>query len=245
VRGGGPLTTLVLPGIDPLPLWHMIWANVPVGRLPSPTDLQQVFPWLAPTRTADRFPATTPKEAHPLQVFWGMPRRIRLDFAQNPGGLPCDLTGGVDNVIATGWRQRKNGVKYVAWEHPLSATRRDANEGGWRAVQTPHGGIGYRDWVAFVAGDTQGIRRCARCITDWWQTRSAEVPGLRHSRLLAAGYEMDKQQIMKARGFVESEMPLPGAGPELARREGLGPTDWGGDHDRADMAGMGAAGHGR
>src|SRR5581483_9396669 len=43
-----------------------------------------------------RFPATTPAETHPLQAFWGMPRRIRLDFADNGEGLPCDLTGGVD-----------------------------------------------------------------------------------------------------------------------------------------------------
>jgi CRISPR system Cascade subunit CasA len=67
-----------------------------------------------------------------------------------------------------------------------------------------------------VIGDTEGKYRRARCITDWWQTRSAEVPELRDSRLLAAGFEMDKQQIMKARGFVESEMPLPGTGPDLA-----------------------------
>jgi CRISPR system Cascade subunit CasA len=215
VRGGGPLTTLVLPGIYPFRLWHLIWANVPAGKPPAAADLPRIFPWLAPTRTADRFPVTTPKEAHPLQVFWGMPRRIRLDFAENPEGLRCDLTGVADNVIVTGWRQRKNGVKYVFWEHPLSATRRDANEEGWRAVQTPRGGIGYRDWVALVVGDAEGKYRRARCITDWWQTRSAEVPELLDSRLFAAGFEMDKQQIMKARGFVESEMPLPGTGLDL------------------------------
>jgi CRISPR system Cascade subunit CasA len=67
-----------------------------------------------------------------------------------------------------------------------------------------------------VIGDTEGKYRRALCITDWWQTRSAEVPELRDSRLLAAGFEMDKQQIMKVRGFVESEMPLPGTAPELA-----------------------------
>jgi CRISPR system Cascade subunit CasA len=73
VRGGGPLTTLAVPPINHGPLWKLIWANTPSGRGGPglPTDLSRIFPWLAATRTADRFPATTPAEAHPLQVFWG------------------------------------------------------------------------------------------------------------------------------------------------------------------------------
>jgi CRISPR system Cascade subunit CasA len=212
VRGGGPLTTLVLPGVAPCPLWHLIWANVPPGKPPGAADLPRVFPWLAATRTADRFPATTPKEAHPLQAFWGMPRRIRLDFAENPEGAPCDLTGIVDPVIVTGWRQRPNGVKYVAWEHPLSPSYKDAKSGGWLPVHPQPGGIGYRDWVAIILGDAEGTRRPARVIADW-PGRSADLRDSIDSRLLAAGYDMDN---MKARGFVESEMPLPGTDPEAA-----------------------------
>jgi CRISPR system Cascade subunit CasA len=214
VRGGGPLTTLVLPVISPCPLWHLIWANVPPGKPPGAAALPRVFPWLALTRTADRFPATTPQEAHPLQAFWGMPRRIRLDFAENPEGAPCDLTGIVDPVIVAGWRQRPNGVKYVAWgdQHPLSPSYKDAKSGGWLPVHPQPGGIGYRDWVAIVLGDAEGTRRPARCIADW-PGRSADLGEPSDSRLLAAGYDMDN---MKARGFVESEMPLPGTDPEAA-----------------------------
>lgn len=212
VRGGGPLTTLVLPGIDPCPLWNLIWANIPSGKPPEADDLPRVFPWLAPTRTADHFPATTPKEAHPLQAFWGMPRRIRLDFVDNPEGLPCDLTGAVDPIIAAGWRQRPNGVKYVAWEHPLSPSYKDAKSGGWLPVHPQPSGIGYRDWVSIVLGDTEGTRRPARCIADW-PGRSADLRDSIKARLFAAGYDMDN---MKARGFVESEMWLPGSDPEAA-----------------------------
>lgn len=212
VRGGGPLTTLVLPGIAPCPLWHLIWANVPFGKPPEAAALSRVFPWLAATRTADRFPATTPKEAHPLQAFWGMPRRIRLDFVENPEGAPCDLTGIVDPVLVTGWRQRPNGVKYVAWEHPLSPSYKDAKSGGWLPVHPQPGGIGYRDWVAIVLGDAEGTRRPARVIADW-PGRAADLDEASDSRLFAAGYDMDN---MKARGFVESEMPLPGTEPEAA-----------------------------
>ena len=210
LRGGGPLTTLAIPGISPS-LWHLIWANVPPWEKPRAAELPLVFPWLAPTRTADRFPVTTPKEAHRLQAFWGMPRRIRLDFAENPDNLPCDITGAVDTAIVTGWRQRPNGVKYAAWDHPLSPSYKD-NKGGWLPVHPQPGGIGYRHWVGLVVGDAEGARKPARCVSDW-HTRSADLPEVGDSRLLAAGYDMDN---MKARAFVESEMPLPGTDPAAA-----------------------------
>jgi CRISPR system Cascade subunit CasA len=223
VRGGGPLTTLAFPGIDRCPLWYLIWANVPAGRPPTKAELPRVFPWLAPTRTADRFPATTPREAHWLQAFWGMPRRIRLEFDDNAEGLPCDVTGAVDQVIVTGWRQRPNGVKYVAFDHPLSPRYKDTKGGGWLPVHPQPGGIGYRDWVAIALGDAAGTRLPAPSITNWY-IRSQTVDELsgRRSRLFAAGYDMDN---MKARSFVESEMWLPGtdagttkALAEVARR---------------------------
>ncbi|HEY3911726.1 MAG TPA: type I-E CRISPR-associated protein Cse1/CasA [Stellaceae bacterium] len=211
LRGGGPLTTLAIPGVDPCPLWHFVWANVPFGKAVSDTDLPRVFPWLAPTRTADRFPATTPVEAHPLQAFWGMPRRIRLDFADNPDALPCDLSGIVDPVVVTGWRQRPNGVKYVAGDHPLSPSYRDAKGGGWLPVHSQPGGIGYRDWAAIAYGEPSGPRRAAPCITCWYARSQNLARADGHEpRLFAAGYDMDN---MKARSFVESEMPLPGTDP--------------------------------
>jgi CRISPR system Cascade subunit CasA len=53
LRGGGPLTTLVLPGLpgnaEPT-LWQRLWANVPNGFRARPQELKEVFPWLVPTR---------------------------------------------------------------------------------------------------------------------------------------------------------------------------------------------------
>lgn len=210
LRGGGPLTTLVLPGAErpgwPVPLWHILWANVPQGRVPQSADLPRIFPWLTPTRGADRFPATTSAEAHPLQAFWGMPRRIRLDFAANPDALACDLTGEVDTQMVIGWRQRPNGVKYVAWNHPLSPSYSDG-KGEWLPMHPQPGGIGYRHWLALTLGDGAS-RKPAPCISTWFE-RASDVPPpvLEGTRLLAAGYDMDN---MKARAFIESEMPLPG-----------------------------------
>ena len=215
LRGGGPLTTLALPG-EHAALWYTVWANVPAGQPAGAADLPRVFPWLAPTRTADHFPAATPADTHPLQAFWGMPRRIRLDFAPNPSGRPCDLTGEADATLVTGWRQRPNGTKYANWIHPLSPYYRDAKNNIWLPVHPQPDGIGYRHWVALALG-VPGARQPARCVSDW-PARSRDVPEpARHgTRLLAAGYDMDN---MKARGFVESEMPLPGTDP--ARAEAL------------------------
>ena len=221
LRGGGPLTTLAIPEGQPS-LWQLVWANVPIGTPRSQAELPRVFPWLAPTRTADRFPLTIPgPDAHPLQAFWGMPRRIRLDVAPSPDGLACDLTGAVDSVMVTGWRQRPNGVRYGNWDHPLSPYYHDAKSGGWFPVHPQPGGIGYRHWVAMAVGGKAGARRPARTIVAWQTTRS-RILRQRDSRLFAAGFDMDN---MKARAFVESEMPLPGTDParaevlaEVARR---------------------------
>lgn len=213
LRGGGPLTVLVhpaMPGDAPLPLWHLLWANVPKGAAPAVDELPRVLPWLAPTRTADRYPATIPGEhAHELQAFWGMPRRIRLDFAANDGNLACDLTGVVDPVLVIGWRQRPNGVKYANWDHPLSPAYKDAKSGGWLPVHPQPGGVGYRHWASFVLGDGVGNRKPAPCIAAWRERAADLGAGARaRTRMFAAGYDMDN---MKARAFVESEMPLPGA----------------------------------
>jgi CRISPR system Cascade subunit CasA len=220
VRGGGPLTTLVLPGRErsdrPTTLWHMLWANVPCGKPVPPGELARALPWLAPTRTADRFPATTPADSHPLQAFWGMPRRIRLDFAPNTAGVPCDLTGIVDDVIVTGWRQRPNGVKYVAFTHPLSPYYKDA-KAGWLPVHPQPGDIGYRHWLGLAFTNERAM--AAKCITDWRtraHPRDVGASVREGTRLLAGGYDMDN---MKARSFVESEMPLPGAGDRDIERQ--------------------------
>jgi CRISPR system Cascade subunit CasA len=210
VRGGGPLTTLVIPGQDgdkPLTLWQLVWANVPDGKPVPIADLPKVLPWLAPTRTADKFPKTTPDVAHPLQAFWGMPRRLRLDFAPNTERLPCDVTGMIDDIIVTGWRQRPNGVKYEKFQHPLSPYYKDA-QGQLLPVHPQPGGIGYRHWLGLVTGD--GTTSAASMVQQWWKTRGARVPTSVQdgTRLLAGGYDMDNA---KARAFVESEMPMPGA----------------------------------
>lgn len=207
LRGGGPLVTLVAPAAKRT-LWHLLWANVPLGRKPDPADLPRIFPWLAPTVLSTGGRSVTPEEAHPLQAWWGMPRRIRLDFAAVAPPAPCDLTGVPDAVRVTGWRQRPSGANYAAWggHHPLTPHYRLKPGEELLPVHPQPGGIGYRHWLGLVAASKDGLRTPAAAVATWRQTRGLDVGA---ARLLAAGFDMDN---MKARAFVESEMPLPGGG---------------------------------
>jgi len=101
LRGGGPLTTLVLPPESSRcnTLWHRLWLNVltqeEVERLPGNSDMTEpeaIFPWMALTRTSEKKGMETyPEKVHPLQAYWSMPRRMRLHFSSEKH--VCDLTG--------------------------------------------------------------------------------------------------------------------------------------------------------
>ncbi len=205
LRGGGPLTTLIAPDPPHDTLWHLLWANVPRGKPATAADFPRIFPWLAPTRTSENDRAVQPQDGDPLQAFWSMPRRIRLDFADAEAAFACDLTGSADSVAVTGWRQRPYGPKYENWpeRHPLSP-RYSAKPGEPQlAVHPQPDGIGYRHWVGLVQAE-QDARMPAHTVREFRQQRRDEIDCER-VRLLAGGYDMDN---MKARGFVESEMPL-------------------------------------
>ncbi len=218
LRGGGPLTTLVLPS-EEASLWEIVWANVPNGAPLKKGDMEKVFPWMAPTAVSGKAgtDVRAMENAHPLQCWWGMPRRIRLDFENTEGGI-CDLTGRPDDVLVSGWRQRPYGPKYAGWIgmpygsgwtiHPLTPRYRQKEGTEWLAVHPQPGGIGYRHWAGIVADGADQNRLPASCVANWRHERAGEADLPQNARLLAAGFDMDN---MKARGFVESEMPLPGA----------------------------------
>lgn len=219
LRGGGPLTTLLMPGAEPddapVPLWRMLWLNVPRPEgdgddaLPA-LDLPRVFPWLVPTRVSDKGLKTTPQDVDPLQAFWGMPRRIRLDVEPNPDGLACDLTGEVDEVVIRTYRTRPNGAAYEAFVHPLSPHyKQKKTDVAWLPLHGQPGRVGYRHWVGLVVADgASALREPAKAVVE----ATKRLGHARHpapvrfgARLLACGYDMDN---MKARDFIESEMPL-------------------------------------
>lgn len=207
LRGGGPLVTLVRP--ERPSLWHFVWANTPYGTPPTASKLPRVFPWLAPTITSENGrPVAPDADAHLLQAFWGMPRRIRLEFTVPAAPTACDLTGVPDSVRVTGWRQRPHGANYDGWgrQHPLSPHYQEKPGEEWLPVHPQPGGIGYGHWLGLVVASDRG--QPAACVNAWRDHRRRLVGEGRDTRLIAAGYDM---RVMKARAFVETEMPLPGA----------------------------------
>ena len=123
VRGGGPMTTLVVAEHARYgdTLWGRLWPNVEnkerinARRTDAKRDDDQkkIFPWLGPTRTSNEKEGgspTGPGDMHPLQVYWGMPRRIRLEFEEGEGRL-CDITEAQDSIVVTRYRAKNLGVK--------------------------------------------------------------------------------------------------------------------------------------
>ena len=213
LRGGGPLTTIAIPPTmsvgQPALLWHTLWANVPVGETPPADQWPRILPWLLPTRLSDKTGRpTTPDDVHPAQAWWGMPRRIRLQFSSNPEAGACDITGQVDEIVVREWRQKPWGTNYENWggKHPLSPCYQMKPGGELLYVHPQPGGIGYRHWLGLVVSDPdQSLTRVAPAIVAFRQALPDMHGRGARWRLLAAGYDMDN---MKARGFAESEMPV-------------------------------------
>jgi CRISPR system Cascade subunit CasA len=220
LRGGGPLTTLIDPRVDARGrqlapdqrLWFKLWANVEtseqlanraLGNLDAPPD--HTYPWLAKTRVSNpraHGGASTLAHAHPLQAYFGLPRRIRLEFGD---AARCDLTGRMDERTVVGFRMINYGVQYSNWEHPLSPYYRTKAVDEWLPVHGQPSGLGWRDWAALVldAPAVDGLRKPARCVAAFH--RRGRLMGMTQSRVHAFGYDMDN---MKARGWIEASLPI-------------------------------------
>ena len=214
------MTTLVRPGDDES-LWRFLWLNTPKpdsDKAPPIETMAKVFPWLAPTITSEGNRKVTPASSHPLQAFWGMPRRIRLVFAPNETRAPCPITGEIDETIVTGFRMLPNGVSYEGFEHPLTPHYRAKKDAPLLPIHPQPGGVPYRDWPSLVGeGSKDGdLRRPASIVpVAMDRLRIVFSARQRRARLLACGYDMDN---MKARGFVETAMPIFGIGLGPNRR---------------------------
>lgn len=150
LRGGGPLSTLVIATSEgserPPTLWQTLWLNVldeeAFGAHATPEDAARIFAWLGQTRVSGKGGVDTPPEAvHRLQMFWGMPRRIRLDFeAVCPG--TCAIAGTAEDRLVARYRTKNYGTNYTgAWRHTLSPYTYDGKQ--LLAVH-PRGSINYR-----------------------------------------------------------------------------------------------------
>ena len=208
LRGGGPMTTLIAADHRDYgrTLWGRLWPNVECRNAKTARFDHKVFPWLGATRTSNpraNGRRTTAEDVHPLQVYWSMPRRIRVRFAP-ARGRACGLTAAEDAFVAEAYRTKNYGTDYAeGFKHPLTPYyRQTAKKAVWLPVHPQLGGINYRLWPGLVVPSKDGLREPAAIIRHWSQLRASSD---HRSRFLAFGYDMDN---MKARSWVEAEMPI-------------------------------------
>lgn len=221
LRGGGPLTTLIAldthNGTDSdqslsNTLWRSCWLNVlnkdDISVLSGNTDLsnrEATFPWMASTRTSEPKTghATYSQDAHPLQMYWGMPRRIQLDWQQTTSGT-CDLCGQESETLISQYLTQNYGINYEGpWQHPLSP--HIENKDGLALPQHAQpGGLQYRHWLGLVS---ESSKNHSAKVVNSYVSGGAVPRKLRREqlRIHAFGYDMDN---MKARCWYENTFPL-------------------------------------
>jgi CRISPR system Cascade subunit CasA len=214
LRGGGPLTTLVIytrqhQNDPPTALWRDVWLNVrPRGEFLVDCDAKKTapqfcFPWMADIETLQSGEETQPTQTHPAQMFWAMPRRIRLDFEKVTAGS-CEICGRAAEHLLSHYITKNFGMNYKGpWRHPLSPYYRQKEADPALPMHPQPGGLGYRHWLGWVLGMAQEKKRIepAKVIQSFMSSRR----GRGQYRLWVFGYDMDN---MKARCWHEATFPL-------------------------------------
>jgi CRISPR system Cascade subunit CasA len=215
LRGGGPLTTLLVASGDasaPRSLWQTLWLNVRHRGTFLAADagegreaLHFTYPWMASISTLQQEGGqTTPVQVHPAHVFWAMPRRIRLDMGAGVAGT-CDLCARASSALVERYVTRNYGLNYKgAWMHPLSPYY--ASKEGLLPLHPQPDGLGYRHWMAWVLGMQSEKRQVARAmVVEQFLSEDVESRSGIGLRLWAFGYDMDN---MKARCWYDATVPL-------------------------------------
>lgn len=220
LRGGGSLTTLVLPPEEGThnTLWHRLWLNIltedELFDLHGNHALDgkaAIFPWMAATLTSEKKGMeVTPQHAHPLQAYWSMPRRIRLDWQTLSTGQ-CDLTGEPSDQLLNHFQMKNYGVNYAgSWVHPLTPYAFQQGKEPL-SIKAQPSGLGYRHWLGLAVTDSQGkvTKEPARVVNAYIDERKYWIDDEGNTnfspRLWAFGYDMDN---MKARCWYETTMPI-------------------------------------
>ncbi|MEM9102447.1 MAG: type I-E CRISPR-associated protein Cse1/CasA [Pseudomonadota bacterium] len=214
LRGGGPLTTLVLPASRDATLWQKVWMNVLWLKNTSQIDLSSpaIFPWLGPTKTSEgKNTMVLPGNDYPqeIQTYWAMPRRIRLNVedAQDV----CQVSGETCTPIIKNYQTQNYGNNYGdLWTHPLTpyAFNPKKPEQGKLSRKGQPEGLPYKMWHSLLfteKSDKEHITP-AQVVSSFYIKRDEfdketnEIP-----RLWVFGYDMDN---MKARCWYSSQIPL-------------------------------------
>ena len=215
IRSAGRITTVLVP--DPRndnlapSLWRTVWLNILSQpeveslsgniKLPEP---KYKLPWLSPTRTSEPKGGddTFPDHAHPLQMYFTMPSRIRLDL-DGLSAEHCPLTSREEGLVST-YRTKNLGVNYKGpWQHPLSP-HTFGKDGRPIPLKLEPGGIGYRHWLHLTLGSPKGARNTIQAAAV---VRAAQNlrKDQRKTLVWSFGFDAKKAKIL---GWYESTMPV-------------------------------------
>lgn len=216
LRGGGPLTTLVVGDNHHETLWQLIYLNIlEQGKFnnicgnPALSEGKFMFPWLGETKKGRRKKGdmfygedTVPEDAHPIMMFWAMPRRIRLNIDKLVSGI-CEVCGCDSDCLISTYKEIPGGASYNKWLHPLSPHYEQTTKGQTSIlpVHAQPGGLTYRHWLGFIIQDGSDKKMPAQIVHEFYNRWKSGW----QFRLWAFGYDMDN---MKARCWYESTMPL-------------------------------------
>ena len=212
LRGGGPMTTIVLPKGKDATLWKKLWLNIfhleNVEGWASYSKLRNIFdifPWMAKTRICIKDEVTTPDDCHPFQMYFGMPRRIRLGFS----GITtkCELTGKTTGAGVGQYYTLHNGVKYRGpWIHPLNAYSKDPQKPDTapNSMKGQPGGMTYRHWLGVNRRTERHTP--AKVVSHLDSDSKRFVLSKCGATLWVGGYDIDDKY--KARCWYESTLPF-------------------------------------
>ncbi len=216
IRGGGPLTNLVLPADPNATLWQKIWLNVlsvqawPELRQPRDFNDGSIFPWLAPTKDSKaKNTEILQKDIHPLHMFWAMPRRVRLLADEQPG--TCSMSGKHGNTYSQ-FLTKNYGNNYAGdWWHPLTHYRLDQKKN--ENLSTKGKPLNFKHWHGLTMLDESDKKMAnypARVVQCWDEYRAdlladATDTEYLNPQLFLFGYDMDNAKV---KGWYTATMPI-------------------------------------
>ena len=216
LRGGGPLSTLIAAAHPTRgdTLWGRIWPNVETKiQIEARAHAagahqceQNPFPWTRATRVSRGEGSTTTaaNEVHPLELYWAMPRRIRLCFSKGASAhAHCGLTATATEQIVRTMRTLPGGTNYVteSFRHPLTPYRR-TSETTTRPVLARSGLNTYRLWPIGITTGSAKEYIAAQAVRTW---REGRAPQGTRTRCAFYGYEVRNMQVVD---WIEGEIPI-------------------------------------
>ena len=217
LRGGGPLTTV----IEGKNLWETVWLNVlendiflERGNSEKDTPADK-FPWLGDLKPASKTETCTPATVHPAQMFFAVPRRIRLLPVKVPDAT-CDLCGMEQcTTVVKSYATERGGISYKGgWRHTLSPYYTDNKTGELLAVHAKPGAMAYNNLSGILFENPDSGAFPAITVQKFVHSRYEEILNELGEMvpIWVSGYDMDRA---KARCYYDHHIPTLHVKPEI------------------------------